>query len=85
MSGIPDSELAKTIHVQLAPDYIYTVWQVHHSGGGAVEIMQGTDHDYLLKNARVLSGQKTDVVVTRQEIILDMRRTAPNGGQTSVD
>lgn len=64
------------------PEYVYTVWQVHHSGDGPVEIMRSTNRDYLLKNARMLSSQKTDVVVTRQEIILDLRRTGPSASKS---
>ncbi len=76
---VSDEDLSKTIHMQFQPQYVYTVWRVHATGRGAVEIMQGTDREYLLRAARSMSAEKTDVVVTRQEIVLDLRRPVPFG------
>lgn len=56
------------------PDYIYTVWAIHQPTGGAMEMFHSVDRataEQYCRNGYLTPG---GTVMTRSEIILDMRR-----------
>ncbi len=56
------------------PDYIYTVWAADGTTGGVMKVYQNTNRASAEDFAKRIVGSKSGAIMTRDEIILDMRR-----------
>jgi hypothetical protein len=59
------------------PEYIYTVWAADGTTGGVMKVYQNTNRASAEDFAKRIVGSKSGAIMTRDEIILDLRRMPP--------